>query len=227
MAGEPGHTSNEKHSATGKGSAGIVFIVEDDASLRAALASLVRSAGYDVAAFGSATEFLASPRPRVYGCLLLDVRLPDVSGLELQRALAGEGNQLPIIFMTGHGDIRMSVEAMKAGAVDFLSKPFEDEDVLRAIRAALKRACSRLRLDSEIASIRGRLASLTQREHEVMVGIVSGKLNKQIAAELGVGEWTVKVHRRHVMRKMSVTSLAELVRLVGHLESELDLPTVS
>jgi FixJ family two-component response regulator len=198
-------------------SKGVVFVVEDDPSLRAALASLIRSVGLGVELFGSAAEFLAHARQHTLGCLLLDVRLPDVNGLDLQRTLATAGNQMPIIFMTGHGDIRTSVQAMKAGAVEFLLKPFPDEDVLEAIGHALDRERSRLLRDEEVTGIRARAASLTSRERQVMLGVVNGRLNKQVAAALGVSELTVKVHRGRVMRKMSAASFAELVRMVGRI----------
>jgi FixJ family two-component response regulator len=195
----------------------VVFVVEDDLCLRTALASLIRSVGLGVEVFDSAAEFLAHRRARGTHCLLLDVRLPDANGLELQRMLAAVGDQLPIIFMTGHADIRMSVLAMKAGAVDFLPKPFPDDDLLAAVDRALESARLRLQQEEEMEGVRTRIASLTAREREVMLGIVRGQLNKQVAAQLGVSELTVKVHRRRVMRKMSASSLAELVHMVDRL----------
>ena len=199
------------------GNAGVVLVVEDDPSLRAALSSLIRSVGLQVEVFGSVSQFLAHGSPPANSCLLLDVQLPDGSGLEVQRALAASGARTPIIFMTGHGDIRMSVRAIKAGAVDFLPKPFLEDDLLRAIGDALGRARSWLREEEETHALRELAALLTRREKQVMQGIVRGRLNKQVAADLGVSELTVKVHRRRVMRKMGAASLAELVRMADRL----------
>ncbi len=192
----------------------VVFVVEDDPALRAALASLIRSVGLKVETFDSASQFLSGKRPDAYCCLVLDVRLPGLSGLDLQRALAEAGEHIPIVFMTGHGDIPMTVRAMKAGAVEFLAKPFRDQDLLDAVRQALDRQRFMRQQSSEIGAIRARSSTLTHREREVMAGVVNGRRNKQIAADLGVTEFTVKVHRRHVMQKMAAASLAALVRMI-------------
>jgi FixJ family two-component response regulator len=192
-----------------------VFLVDDDASVRKALTRLVRSAGYDAEAFASARDFLDNSRLGVRGaaCLVLDVRMPGLSGLDLQDELQAANTPLPIIFITGHGDIPMSVKAMKAGAVDFLPKPVKDKDLLRAIEQALARASHDLAERRELEDLHRRVKSLTPREFEVMTLVVRGLLNKQIAVELGTVEKTVKVHRARVMEKMEVQSLAELVRI--------------
>ncbi|MFZ0798376.1 MAG: response regulator transcription factor [Terriglobales bacterium] len=199
----------------------IVFVVDDDASIRSALSSLIRSVGLHVELFGSAQEFLQAKRPKVPSCLILDVRLRGISGLDLQRELAEANIHIPIIFITGHGDIPMSVRAMKAGAVEFLPKPYRPQDLLDAIQNALEKDRARREQEAEIAVLRERFESLSPREHEVVKMVVSGMLNKQIAAELGTAENTVKVHRSRAMGKMQAQSLADLVRMIERLESPL------
>jgi FixJ family two-component response regulator len=191
----------------------IVFVVDDDASVREALARLVRSAGLRVEAFASAREFLARPRVDAPSCLLLDVQLPDLSGLDVQRRMADTHNDMPIVFITGHGDVPTTVRAMKAGAVEFLTKPLVEDDVLESIRHAIARDRVVRDRHAETAALRARYASLTPREEEVMEWVVSGMLNKQIGGELGISEETVKVHRGHLMHKMGADSVAELVRM--------------
>ena len=195
----------------------IVFVVDDDPSVREALARLIRSAGLRVEAFASAEEFLNRPRADAPSCLVLDVRLPDLSGLDLQRRMVEANNEIPIIFITGHGDIPMTVRAMKAGAIEFLTKPLVEGDVLESIRQAIARDRAVRDHHAESGELRARNASLTPREQEVMAWVVSGLLNKQIAGELGISEETVKVHRGHVMRKMKADSLADLVRMSERL----------
>ena len=202
----------------GKRGDGIVFVVDDDASVCEALSSLLRSVGWQVRTFASAAAFVAFRRPDLPACLLLDVRLPGLSGLDLQRRLAGRVDTPPIIFMTSHGDIPMTVQAMKAGAVEFLAKPFRGEDVLAAVDVAIGRDAAARASRAELAGLRRRIGSLSTREHAVMLLILKGFLNKQVAAALGITEGTVKVHRRHVMEKMDAKSLPELVRMVEQVQ---------
>jgi FixJ family two-component response regulator len=199
----------------------IVFVVDDDLSIREAIQSLVRLEGLRVETFATAHDFLRCKRPDLPGCVVLDVELPGLSGLDLQRELTSHGIELPIIFITGYGDIPMSVRAMKAGATEFLTKPFRDQDLLDAIRQALERDRSARQHSKEIAELRQRFDALTSREREVMSLVVAGWLNKQIGFELKISEITVKIHRGRVMIKMGAQSLAELVRMTERLE----LPT--
>jgi FixJ family two-component response regulator len=195
----------------------IVFVVDDDASLRDALRSLLRSVGLRVEVFGSTADFLKSRLRDAVSCLVLDIRLPGVSGLDFQAELAKAGIHIPIIFITGHGDIPMTVRAMKAGAVEFLAKPFRDQDLLDAVQVALERHRSRRAEDKAVHDLRTRFESLTPREQEVIGLVTAGLMNKQVAAELGVSEITVKVHRGNVMKKMGARSLADLVRMADAL----------
>ena len=196
----------------------IVFVVDDDPSIREAIKSLVSLVGLRVETFGSAQEFLRNERPDLPGCVVLDVELPGLSGLDLQRELASHGIKLPIIFITGYGDIPMSVRAMKAGATEFLTKPFRDQDLLDAIHQALERDRAARQHSRELAELRDRFDALTSREREVMNLVVTGWLNKQIGFELNISEITVKIHRGRVMSKMGAQSLAELVRMTERLE---------
>jgi FixJ family two-component response regulator len=197
----------------------IVFVVDDDASVREAIQSLIMSVGLRVEAFETARDFLGSKLLDAPGCVVLDVRLPGLSGLDLQRELAAHAVKLPIIFITGHGDIPMSVRAMKAGAVEFLTKPFRDQDLLDAIQQALARDRDSRQQQSQIAELRARFEDLTAREKEVMGLVAAGLLNKQVAGELGISEVTVKIHRAQVMKKMGAGSLADLVRMTEKLKA--------
>jgi FixJ family two-component response regulator len=196
----------------------IVFVVDDDPSIREAIKSLISLEGLRVETFDSAQEFLRNERPDLPGCVVLDVEMPGLSGLDLQRELAAHGVKLPIIFITGYGDIPMSVRAMKAGATEFLTKPFRDQDLLDAIQQALERDRAARQQSREIAEVRQRFDELTAREREVMSLVVAGWLNKQIGFELKISEITVKIHRGRVMNKMGAESLAELVRMTERLE---------
>ena len=195
----------------------IVFVVDDDISVRESLEPLIRSAGWRTEAFATAHEFLARPRAAIPSCLVLDVSLPGLDGLELQKRIAAERTDMPIIFITGHGDVPMTVQAMKAGAVEFLTKPFGDAVLLAAIRNALERSRAALDREAEIRTLRDTYASLTPRERQVMTLVVAGLLNKQVGGELGISEVTVKAHRGQVMRKMKANSLPDLVTMSARL----------
>ena len=190
----------------------IVFVIDDDASMRRALANLFQSVGLRVEVFGSAPEMLQSKLPDVASCLVLDIRLPGLSGLDFQAELAKANIHIPIIFMTGHGDIPMTVRAMKGGAIDFLTKPFRDQDMLDAVVMAIERDRKRREIEKVVVDLQALFATLTSREREVLALVATGLMNKQVAAELGLAEITVKIHRGHIMKKMGARSLADLVR---------------
>jgi RNA polymerase sigma factor (sigma-70 family) len=213
----PTGVDQERHRA-------IVFVVDDDASVRESLSSLLRAFGWDVKTFATAAEFLQQSWPQTPACLVLDVRMPDIGGLEVQRMLVDRGNRRPIIFMTAHGDIATTVRAMKSGAVEFLAKPFGRDELLSAIEQALLRDAAQQHDRIRDAERRQRLASLSPRERQVMQLIVAGLLNKQVAARLNITETTVKVHRRRVMEKTAARSLADLVRMVDRASPPTDAP---
>ncbi len=194
-----------------------VFVVDDDISVRESLELLIRCAGWQAETFASAQEFLSRPRVLAPSCLVLDVGLPDLNGLDLQKRVAADRTDMPIIFITGHGDVPMTVQAMKAGAVEFLTKPFGDEVLLGAIRNAIERSRAAVSREAEMRVLQNSYASLTPREREVMALVVSGRLNKQVGGELGISEITVKAHRGHAMRKMKAGSLADLVNMAARL----------
>jgi FixJ family two-component response regulator len=194
-----------------------VFVVDDDICVRESLELLIAYAGWGVETFGCAQKFLARPRPECASCLVLDVSLPDLNGLDLQQRVASDREDMPIIFITGHADIATTVRAMKAGAVEFLTKPVGDAVLLNAIRDAIDRSRTLLERGAKMQVLRDCHASLSRREREVMAGVVTGRLNKQVATELGISEFTVKVHRGHVMRKMHADSVADLVRMAARL----------
>ncbi len=195
----------------------IVFVVDDDVSVRESLELLIRCEGWQAEVFASAAEFLRRERTLVPSCLVLDVSMPGLSGLDLQKRIAAERTDMPIIFITGHGDVPMTVQAMKAGAAEFLTKPFTDEVLLSAIRQAIERSRTALEMEKEMQEIRAAYASLSPREREVMALVVSGRLNKQVGAELGISEITVKAHRGNLMRKMKAGSLPDLVNMAAKL----------
>jgi FixJ family two-component response regulator len=214
LAGTLGHEMGSSPMATAKP---IVFVVDDDVWVRESLETLIRDEGWQPETFSSAQQFLDRPRALTPSCLVLDISLPGLNGLELQKRVAVERTDMPIIFITGHGDIPMSVGAMKAGAVEFLTKPFNDEVLLTAIRQALERSRLALAQEAEMQELRDRYASLTHREMQVMALVVSGLLNKQVGGELGISEKTVKAHRGQVMQKMKANSVADLVKMAEKL----------
>jgi FixJ family two-component response regulator len=205
----------------------IVFVVDDDVSVRQSLESLIRCEGWQPEIFSSAQEFLDYPRVHVPNCLVLDVSLPGLNGLDLQTLVARERTDMPIIFITGYGDVPMTVQAMKAGAVEFLTKPFKDDVLLAAARAALERSGVALKLEAEMRILRDRYDSLSQRERQVMALVVSGLLNKQVGGELGISEITVKAHRGKVMQKRKADSLADLVKIAARLRGETEATTAA
>lgn len=222
------HKLDTPASPPGGEPAPIVLVVDDDEQIRTAISALVRSAGYRVTLYADAIELLADTLPDGVRCLVADIRLPSISGLDLQRELAKRGERLPILFITGHGDIPMSVRAMKAGAVDFLAKPFHDQDILEAIANALAEDIRSKEHDADLVSLRERFASLTDRERQVLRLVSSGLLNKQVAGELGLSVITVKFHRGKAMRKMQAQTLAQVVRMMEALERgtrQLKTPT--
>jgi FixJ family two-component response regulator len=202
----------------------IVFVVDDDVSVRESLELLVRSAGWEPETFDSAEAFLARPRAPVPGCLVVDVSLPDLNGLDLQQRIGTDRTDLPIIFITGHGDVPMTVRAMKAGAVEFLTKPFDDGELVSAVESAIDRSRAALEQEARTRDLRERYTALSPREREVMALVVSGRLNKQIAGDLRISEITVKAHRGKVMRKMTAGSLAELVKMAAQLNAPAPTP---
>jgi FixJ family two-component response regulator len=203
----------------GKPTKQVVHVLDDDASVRTALARLLRAVGYEVRVHASATTYLLEPPPEAPTCLVLDVRMPELGGLAMQQALAKRGNRVPIVFLTGHGDIPMSVQAMRAGAVDFLTKPVRREALVAAVRAAFARDIANFSDQAQRNELKARYDSLSEREREVFVGVVAGRLNKQIAAQLGIAERTVKAHRAQVMEKMRAESVADLVRQAENLRN--------
>src|SRR3954466_5638467 len=201
-----------------------VFVIDDDPDLRASVGRLLRSLGINVLLFASISDFLKSDPPDCATCLVLDIRLPDQSGLDFQRELAAANREIPIIFITGHGDIPMSVQAMKGGAIEFLTKPFRDQDLLDAIQLGLSRDRDRRENDKALAALRERFGSLSPREREIMIQVAQGRLSKQIAGDIGIAEATVKVHRSRAMRKLNVRSLPELGRLADKLRLVVETP---